>query len=113
MFPLRDLGKGTSSSAAYMRRVCRTNAVHYRIEVENLGLGRAIDVEARLWLIKGSGLRKRKKVRMDVDGQLELIAPPRRDLPGYARAHNRLIRAPPNADPEYKTKRRYSAAWSS
>jgi choline dehydrogenase-like flavoprotein len=30
---------------------------------------------------------------------------------GYARAHNRLIRAPPNADPEYRTRRKYSAIW--
>jgi hypothetical protein len=36
---------------------------------------------------------------------------PGRDLPGYARAHNRLIRAPPDADPEYGTKRKYSAIW--
>ena len=32
--------------------------------------------------------------------ELSFPAVPGRDLPGHVRAHNRLIPAPPNADPE-------------
>ncbi len=52
--------------------VCETDVIHYRVEIENLGLGRVVEVEARLWLIKRKGLAKRKRIPMDVDQLLEL-----------------------------------------
>jgi hypothetical protein len=41
--------------------------------------------------------------------ELSFPVVPGRDLPGYARAQNRLIRAAPNADLECRTRRKYSA----
>jgi hypothetical protein len=51
-------------------------------------------------------------VKLISSGAVEELSPsvvPGRDLLGCACAHNRLIRAPPNANPEYRTRRKYSA----
>jgi hypothetical protein len=54
-------------------RACTCEA-HYRVAVENLGLGRVVEIEARLWLLVRSGdaVPTRKRVTFQPDTLLEL-----------------------------------------
>jgi hypothetical protein len=50
-------------------------AAHYRVAVENLGLGRVVEIEARLWRITRRGedeLPSRKRIVFEPDSLLEL-----------------------------------------
>jgi hypothetical protein len=52
---------------------CKTTAVHYRLEIENLGLGKVADLESRLWRIKKkSTLGNREKIELKNSELLEL-----------------------------------------
>jgi hypothetical protein len=52
---------------------CETTLVHYRVEIENLGLGKVADLESRLWRIrKRSTLGNRDKIELKNSELLEL-----------------------------------------
>ncbi len=44
---------------------CKTTLVHYRVEIENLGLGKVADLESRLW-------RLGKKISLCIRARIEL-----------------------------------------
>jgi hypothetical protein len=51
---------------------CRTGQVRYRVLAENLGLGRIVEIEARLWQIKQADrLATRHQIPIEVDRLLE------------------------------------------
>jgi hypothetical protein len=52
---------------------CKTNLVHYRVEIENLGLGKVADLESRLWRIKKKyTLGNRERIELKNSELLEL-----------------------------------------
>jgi hypothetical protein len=51
---------------------CKSAAVHYRVEIENLGLSKVVDIEVRLWRINQRGLASRTRIPVAVDQLLEL-----------------------------------------
>ena len=53
-------------------KVCETTDVHYRVEIENLGLAKVVDIEVRLWRVTRRGLANRTRIAMPVDQLLEL-----------------------------------------
>ncbi len=52
---------------------CKTTLVHYRVEIENLGLGKVADLESRLWRIgKKNTLGNRERIELKNSELLEL-----------------------------------------
>ena len=52
---------------------CETTLVHYRVEIENLGLGKVADLESRLWRIKKKNtLGNRERIELKNSELLEL-----------------------------------------
>ena len=75
---------------------------HKTAEVHLSHINEKLDAHSRTSMVK--------LISFGAAEELPFPVVPGRDLPGYAHAHNRLIRAPPNADPKYRTRRKYSAA---
>jgi hypothetical protein len=51
---------------------CERRAVHYRVEVENLGLAAVVEIKFRAWLIRRKGLATRERIPIKNDQLLEL-----------------------------------------
>lgn len=68
----RGTWKESPATTTRKCKECQSDNVHYRVEIENLGLAKVVDIEVRLWRITGGGLASRTRIPMAVDQLLEL-----------------------------------------